>query len=150
MFPIWTGRVVVDVTMHSRPENLKKFRPKKNLWIQINQFHENFFDQIPFFCNFKMAKNQFLNRKKSLKLPKMQFHEKKFDLIDFTSFLPVLFIFWQWQGYFWNGRTHKSYLYTDLQRCKLYNLKTFSIQYVNSFQNIILRNLQLACRKKNN
>ena len=32
-----------------------------------------------------MAKNQFLNREKSLKLPKMQFHEKKLDLFDFTS-----------------------------------------------------------------
>ena len=52
-----------------------------------------------------MAKNQFLNWGKSLKLPKMQFHEillnfhgkysKKFfreiDLLDFTSFLPGLF-----------------------------------------------------------
>ena len=50
-----------------------------------------FFDQIPFFAISKMAKNQFFNWRKSLKLPKMQFHEKKFDLFDFTSFFPGIF-----------------------------------------------------------
>ena len=43
------------------PENVKKPRPKKNTWNQINQFHDFFFDQIPFFEISKMAKNQFLN-----------------------------------------------------------------------------------------
>ena len=33
-----------------------------------------------------MAKNQFLELGKSLKLPKMQFHENIFDLFDFTNF----------------------------------------------------------------
>ena len=50
------------------------------------KFHEKKFQQIPFFAISKMAKNQFLNWGKSLKLPKMQFHEKKIDLFDFTSF----------------------------------------------------------------
>ena len=87
---------------HSGPENLKKSRAKKNSWNKINQFHEKiFFDQIPFFCNFKndqksifelgrkfrigkkcnfMKNSIFCNFKmtknqlgKSLKLPKMQF-----------------------------------------------------------------------------
>ena len=38
---------------------------------------KKFFDQIPFFAISKMAKNQFLNWEKSLKLPEMQFHEKQ-------------------------------------------------------------------------
>jgi hypothetical protein len=33
------------------------------------------FDQIPFFAISKMAKYQFLNWEKFLKLPKIQFHE---------------------------------------------------------------------------
>jgi len=33
-----------------------------------------------------MAKNQFLNWGKNLKLPKQQFHEQKIDLVDFTGF----------------------------------------------------------------
>ena len=54
-------------------QKIKKVQAKKNSRNQINQFHEIFFDQIPFF--------------KNLKLPKMQFHKKKcFDLFDFTSF----------------------------------------------------------------
>ena len=54
-----------------------------------------------------MAKNQFFELAKSLKLPKMQFHKKIFylifmknmkfffreiDLFDFTSFLPEKFL----------------------------------------------------------
>ena len=68
------------ITQHSRPENIKKFRPNS------------------FFAISKMAKNQFLNQGKSLKLPKMQFHEKNFfELFDFTSFffcLNFFLIFW--------------------------------------------------------
>jgi len=48
-----------------------------------------FFDQIPFFCNFK-------NGQKSIfelgKLPNMQFHEKKNDLFDFTSIFAWTFL----------------------------------------------------------
>ena len=42
----------------------KKVHAKKNLRNQINQFHEYFFGQIPFFAISKVAKNQFLNWKK--------------------------------------------------------------------------------------
>ena len=35
------------------------------------------FHQIQFFAISKMAKNQYLNWEKGLKLPKMQFHGKK-------------------------------------------------------------------------
>ena len=37
---------------------------KQKSWKQINQFHENFVDQNPFFAISKMAKNQFLNWEK--------------------------------------------------------------------------------------
>ena len=59
----------------------------------MNQFHEFcFLSKIHFFAISKMAKNQFLNWRKSLKLPKMQFHEN-FDLFDFSIFcLPGLFL----------------------------------------------------------
>ena len=77
---------------HSGPENLKKSKPKKNSWNQINQFHEVFsFGQFPFFCNFK---NQFFELRKSLKLPKMQFHEKKLIyLISRVFFMDFFFNF---------------------------------------------------------
>ena len=39
---------------------------------------QNIFYQIPFLAISKMAKNQFFEPGKFLKLPKMQFHEKKF------------------------------------------------------------------------
>ena len=68
---------------------------QKNSWNQINQFQfsrKKISDQIPFFAISKMAKNQFLNWGKSLKLPEMQFHEKKFDLFDFTSFFALAFL----------------------------------------------------------
>ena len=45
------------------PENLKS-PGQKILSNKINQFHEKFFDQIPFFAISKMAKNQFLNWEK--------------------------------------------------------------------------------------
>ena len=45
--------------------------------IQINQFHEIFFDQIPFFFNFKNDQKSNSELRKRFKLPKMQFHEKK-------------------------------------------------------------------------
>ena len=43
---------------------LKNVQAKKTRKIKINQFHEIFFDQIPFFAISKMAKNQFLNWEK--------------------------------------------------------------------------------------
>jgi len=53
--------------LHSRPENFKKSR-RKTCEIKKNHFMNKFFDQIPFFCNFK-------NGQKSIfelgKLPKM-------------------------------------------------------------------------------
>ena len=48
---------------HSRPENLKKSRPKKLVKSNIINVM-NFFDQIPFFAISKMAKYQFLNWEK--------------------------------------------------------------------------------------
>ena len=49
---------------HSGLEKLKKSR-QKNLWNQINQFHKNFFDQIPFFYLFqKWLKICFWTREK--------------------------------------------------------------------------------------
>ena len=44
-------------------------------------FQKHFFGQIPLFAILKMAKNQFLNWRKILKLPKMQFREKTFGFI---------------------------------------------------------------------
>ena len=68
---------------HSGPENLKKSRPK-NSWNQINQFHEIFFDQIPFFEISKNDHKLIFELGKSLKLSKMQVHEKKFwfDVVE--------------------------------------------------------------------
>ena len=44
---------------------LKKVQDKKNREIKLgNQFHEIFYDQIPFFAISKMAKNQFLKWEK--------------------------------------------------------------------------------------
>ena len=60
--------------IHSGPKKLMKLNSKS-----ISR--KNLFDQIPFFAISKMAKNQFLNWGKSLKLPKMQFHEKKIGFI---------------------------------------------------------------------
>ena len=61
-------------TYHSRPEKLKKSRPKKLVKSNKSISRKNYFDQIPFFAISKMAKNQFLNWEK---VQKCQFHEKK-------------------------------------------------------------------------
>ena len=52
--------MALALVIHSRPENIKKVQAKKTCE-KKNQFHEIFFDQIPFFAISKMAKNQFLN-----------------------------------------------------------------------------------------
>ena len=62
---------------HSGPENLKKSRQKKIMKSNKSISRKYLFDQIPFFAISKMAKNQFLNWGKSLKLPKMQYHGEK-------------------------------------------------------------------------
>ena len=51
------------VEHQARFDHDRKFKKvqAKNSRNQINQFHEIFFDQIPFFAISKMAKNQFLN-----------------------------------------------------------------------------------------
>ena len=41
-------------------DDLKKSPGKKNREVKYNQFHEFFFDQIPFFAISKMAKSQFM------------------------------------------------------------------------------------------
>ena len=68
----------------SGTRNFKKVHAKKTCEIK---FHEKnfFFTKIHFFTISKMAKKQFLNWGKSLKLPKMQFHEKIFDLTFFFA-----------------------------------------------------------------
>ena len=51
-----------------------------------------FFDQIPFFAISNMAKNQFFELGKTLKLAEMQFHKKYFRKIAcwaVLNFLPV-------------------------------------------------------------
>ena len=44
-----------------------------------------FFDQIPFFCNFKNGQKSIFELGKSLKLPEVQFHEKIFEQIPFFA-----------------------------------------------------------------
>ena len=56
------------------------------------QFHEIFFDQIPFFAISKMAKNQILKWEKVFKIAKNAISQKKFDLFDFTNFFPWTFL----------------------------------------------------------
>ena len=53
----------------------------------------DFFDQIPFFCNFKNDQKTIFEQGKSLKLPEMQYHENKklIYLISRVFFLPGLF-----------------------------------------------------------
>ena len=51
---------------------LKKFVKYRNNKSIPQKF---FFDQIPFFCNFKNGQNSIFEQGKSLKLPEMQFHE---------------------------------------------------------------------------
>ena len=63
---------------HNRPEYLKNSRPKKLMKSNTKSISRIFFDQIPFFAILKMAKTQFLNWGKSLKLSDMQFEEKIF------------------------------------------------------------------------
>ena len=59
------GKKEAALKMHSGPENLKKSSPKNNNSCnQKNQFHEIFFDQIPFFAISKMANIQLLNWEK--------------------------------------------------------------------------------------
>ena len=75
---------------HSRPENLKKSRPKK-LVKSNKSISWNFFWPNSIFCNFKNGQISIFELGKSLKLPKMQFYEKK-DLFDFTSFFAWIFL----------------------------------------------------------
>ena len=85
--------------IHSGPENLKS-PGQKNSWNQIIQFHEKkFFDQIPFFCNFKNEQKSIFELGKNLKLPKMQFHEKKFWFIWFHEFFYL--DFFKFSGLLW-------------------------------------------------
>ena len=84
---LWIWQSWVHVGLHRGPENLKKSRPK-NLWNQINQFHEFFFDQVPFFAISKLAKNQFLDWENVFKIAKNAISRNFFfDLFDFTNFL---------------------------------------------------------------
>ena len=70
-------------------ENLKKSRPKKNSWNQINQF---FFREIAFLAVFPSSKIDFWP---FLKWQKMEFGQNIFheiDLFDFTSFFAWTFL----------------------------------------------------------
>ena len=77
--------------LYTAGQKIKKSSDQKNLWNQVNQFHEKVFGQIPFFALSKIALSIF-ELGKNLKVPKMQFHEKNFliYLILFYGFL----IFW--------------------------------------------------------
>ena len=72
----------VEAAGHSGP---------KNSWNQINHFQEIYFDQIPFFCNFKNGQKSIFEPGKKLKLPKMQFHEF-FCLDSFLIFWPAVHV----------------------------------------------------------
>ena len=67
-------------------QKIKKSPGQKKSWNQINQFHDFFFDQIPFFAISKMVKNlkSIFKLGKSLKLLEMQFHEE--FCLDFIKF----------------------------------------------------------------
>ena len=75
------------IVQHTVGQKIKKIQAKKLVKSNKSISHKKSFYQIPYFAISKMAKNQFLNWGKSLKLPKVQFHEKKiFGLFDFMSF----------------------------------------------------------------
>ena len=59
-------KVQVHITLHGRPENLKKVQAKKTR--EIKEFN---------FCNFKNGQKSIFELGKNLKLPNMQFHIKK-------------------------------------------------------------------------
>ena len=81
----WTQHCIVGQKILKNPG-------PKNLWNQINQFHEILFWQKYIFCNFKNDQKSFFELEKSLKLPEMQFHIKKNLSIWFHEFfLPGLF-----------------------------------------------------------
>ena len=83
---------LVSVWVHSGPAENLKSPGQKNSWNQIlNQFHEIFFDQIPFFCSIKNDQKSIFELGKSLKLPEMQFHKKKMIHLISRVFLPGLF-----------------------------------------------------------
>ena len=71
----------INNTTYSGSENLKKSRPKKNSWNQINQFHKSFFGQINFWTGkkFKPAKNE-ISRKLFLNIFHMTLHFTEFYL----------------------------------------------------------------------
>ena len=77
-------------TSHSGPENLK-ITGQKNLWNQINQFHEMLFWPNSIFCHFKNGSKSIFELGKSLKLPKMQFHEKKLVYLISRVFWPIMY-----------------------------------------------------------
>ena len=60
-----TGKKQINaLKIHSRPENLKKCRPKKLVKSNKSISRKIFFDKIPFFAVSKMAKYLFLNWEK--------------------------------------------------------------------------------------
>ena len=74
---VWSGK---------KFRKFKKSPGLKNSWNQINQFHEFFTGQIPFFFAIsKLAKNQFLNWEKVKNCQKCYFTKKKFFLIYLIS-----------------------------------------------------------------
>ena len=61
---IWLFWIYICTNINTVGQKIKKKSCQKNSRNQINQFHEFFLDQIPFFAIPKMAKNQFLNWEK--------------------------------------------------------------------------------------
>jgi len=80
--------------MHCEPENLKKSRPKKPSWNQINQFHEIFFWPNSIFCNFKNGQKlifeqgeKFKTAKNAISRKKIWFYKFFFCLDFFLNFV---------------------------------------------------------------
>ena len=63
--------------MHSGPENLKKSRPKKLVKSNKTISRKMFFNQIPFFCNFKNGQKSIFEMEKKFKTAKYAISRKK-------------------------------------------------------------------------
>ena len=65
---VWSEKTLYWNTVSQK---IKKSPGQKNLWNQINQFHEKIFWQKSNFCNFKNGQKSIFELGKCLKLPKM-------------------------------------------------------------------------------
>ena len=70
-------KVIFSKKTHSRPENLKRSRPKKLVKLNKSISRKFFLAKFIFFCNFKNSQKSIFELEKCLKLSKMQFYERK-------------------------------------------------------------------------